>query len=66
MLLGLLSLVPIALNMLIRKKGMAWRLGKRDSTHGASEGIEAADVQMTGNETFTRSQSCADIAKSRP
>ena len=41
--LGLLLLAPIGLNLIIRKKGMVWRLRQRGSASEASANIEAGE-----------------------
>lgn len=61
-LLGIFLLVPIGLNLLLRKKGMAWRLRMRDSASGASADTEAGDSGLKLQETSITLQSCENAA----
>ena len=44
--LGLLLLAPIGLNLIIRKKGMAWRIRQRVSASETSTNIEAGELGL--------------------
>ena len=50
---GLLMLAPIGLNVIIRKKGMAWRVKQRGSASETPANIEAGESDSTMLQTFS-------------
>lgn len=58
--LGLLLLVPVVLCLVLRKKGITWRLKKAGSTNGVSEGVENDKSSVTVLEDGNVSKSNQD------
>ena len=60
--LGLLLLAPIGLNLIIRKKGMAWRVRQRGSASETSANIDAGESGLKVLQAPTALQSGEKIA----
>ena len=56
-LLGLLLLAPIGLNLIIRKKGMDWRVRQRGSASETSANVEAGESGLKVLQASTTLQS---------
>ena len=56
-LLGLFLLAPIGLNLIIRKKGMAWRVRQRGSASETSANVEAGESGLKVLQASTTLQS---------